>query len=564
MAQKSVYCNAFGGIDCHAKNFAFAADTLGFSIDEAGTMCKYRGKETFYTAESDIVAVWSGVLGGRKAIICAANGKLCDTDPDTSITSVQSLSGASRAALFKFEDKLYALCDTGYFRYDGTTIAEVDGYVPLISVATTPAGSGTPYEAVNMLTAARRQLFSPDGEAACFQLAEKGITGVTKVTFNGSVVDPGDYNVDYDDGTVTLTGAPFASVNTLEIEYVSDTSARAEFLGYKNAMLFGSDADERVFLWNNAQKPNYRIHSELADGVPCAEYFPVTSYTAVGSAPITDIVQEYDKQLIFTADSAYYSYCEMKTSLSGQVYASYPVYPLHPRKGNLIYGSGCTCNGMPVTLCADGLNLWQPTTVETEKNAFCISSPVRDLLAPETWGLYSGAKICTLDPESEIYVLCSACTLVYNYRSKRWYKLNESGLTSIFASFGSIYTVKGNKIYKATSVRRDGDAYYKTHYTDLGSTSLKDICFIELTLEAGYLTAGSVVVSWPGDTAAHSEEKEFTVPATQNGNVYTLALPFFIPSVSGITVEFKCPSGKELKLLGFGITYDDKGVHNGL
>ena len=53
--------------------------------------------------------------------------------------------------------------------------------------------------------------------------------------------------------------------------------------------------------------------------------------------------------------------------------------------------------------------------------------------------------------------------------------MNESGLTSIFASFGSIYTVKGNKIYKATSVRRDGDAYYKTHYTDLGSTSLKDI-----------------------------------------------------------------------------------------
>ena len=85
-----------------------------------------------------------------------------------------------------------------------------------------------------------------------------------------------------------------------------------------------------------------------------------------------------------------------------------------------------------------------------------------------------------------------------------------------------------------------------------------------LTLEAGYLTAGSVKVGWSGESGTYYDEKSFTVSESLNGNVITIAIPFMIPSVSGITVEFKCPSGKELKLLGYGITYDDKGVNYGL
>ena len=564
MSRRSVYYGSFGGMDVNAKNASFASDCMNFAIDESGSVMKSRGLLLYKTAPADIDAVWAGTLGGRKAIVYLSGGYLYDLDPDTDVTSATSVSAAARAAFFKFEGALYALCDTGYFRYDGTNLVSVDGYVPLISVSTSPSGAGTAYEAVNMLTSLRRQLFSPDGAEDCFHLAEKNIDHVESVVFDGETVEPENYTVDTANGTVTLTGAPYESVNTLEITYGMPSSGRSEFLKYQNAMLFGSDADARVFLWHNADKPCFRIHSELADGVPSAEYFPVNAYTSVGSSPITDIVQEYGKQLIFASDAAYYSYCEMKTGVSGKAYASFPVYPLHPSKGNLIYGSGVAANGFPVTLCSDGLNIWQPTNVETEKNAHCVSSPVKPYLIPETHGLAANAKIFDLASESELYVVCTSCLLVYNYVSKRWYRLENDGISNIFECFGTVYATAGKKIYKMLYSVRTHASRYKTHYSELGSAALKDILFVNLTLEAGSVTAGSVAVYWPGDGKTHKVEKEFSVAAAQSGNAVTVAVPFFIPSVSGVALEFKCPAAKELKILGYGITFEEKGGNDGL
>ncbi len=562
--KRSVYYGSFGGIDKYAKKPQYAVETDGFAIDAGGSLYKCPGRETSVRAPGNIVACWAGVLAGRKAFVFLAGGSFCDHDPDSGATIVTPLSGAHRAAFFKYESKLYMLSDAGYFRYDGSVLESVEGYVPLISVSTSPSGAGTAYEAVNMLTPARRQLFSPDGTETCFRLAEKDLRSIDKVVFNGEVCDSIDYMADTVNGTVTMATAPAEGIDTLEITYSAAVSGRDEFLGYRNAILFGSDADERVFLWNNAEKPCMRIHSELADGVPSAEYFPVNNYTCVGSAPITDMVQEYDKQLIFTTDSAYYSYCEMKTAPSGKAFASFPVYPLHPRKGNLVYGSSCSINGLAATLCRDGVNVWRPSSVETEKNAVCISAPVNDSILPETGGISARAKLFEIPSRSELWVICGGLAAIFNYAAEKWYLISVPGVSKVFEAFGDVYTVEGEYIKRFTQTVRAHVAHYKTHYSDLGCSSLKDIRCVDLTLQAGYVTAGSVKLCWPGESGPLSAEKSFTVDPAHHGNALTVNVPFCIPHISGLSVEFKCPAGKELKILGYGISYDDKGVNNGL
>ncbi|MBQ6043770.1 MAG: hypothetical protein IJK33_10105 [Clostridia bacterium] len=564
MAKRSVYYRSFGGLDRYAKDAICAESAVDFVVDAGGSLCKSKGFENFIRSPAAIKACWAGTLCGRNAIVFLAGGNIYDCDPDNMTMTSEDASGASRAAFFKYEDKLYALCDTGYFRYDGSTFESATGYIPLISVSTAPDGEGTAYEAVNMLSSARRQQFSPNGTDACFHLAEKDISAVIKVTLGGEECAASDYSCDTANGTVTMTNIPDAGVNTLEITYDTGSSGRSDFCKFKNAMLFGSNADERVFLWNNPDRPCIRIHSELADGVPSAEYFPVTNYTSVGSAPITDMVQEYDRQLIFTADSAYYSYCEMKTMTSGKTVASFPVYPLHPRKGNLIYGSSCVMNGLAATLCRDGVNIWRPSTVENEKNAVCISGAVNDMILPETYAYATGAKLFELPSLSELYFVGATMTAVFNYATQKWYRLSAGGMTNVFEAFGSVFAVKGEYIKRMTSSERSGSASYKTHYSELGSCALKDVHFINLTVEAGYVTAGSVKVYWPGESGVFSSEQYFEVDQALHGNAVSVALPFYIPNVSGISVEFKCPPGKELKILGYGITFDDKGVNNGL
>ena len=67
-------------------------------------------------------------------------------------------------------------------------------------------------------------------------------------------------------------------------------------------------------------------HTALGDGVPNPEYFPENSFRVIGDTAITDIIQQYDRQLIFAQDRAFYSYCDLTTDAMGNAYASIAPY----------------------------------------------------------------------------------------------------------------------------------------------------------------------------------------------------------------------------------------------
>lgn len=108
-------------------------------------------------------------------------------------------------------------------------------------------------------------------------------------------------------------------------------------------MIFGGNTDNRIFIWGSEDEPCTIRHTALGDGVPNPEYFPENSFRVIGDTAITDIIQQYDRQLIFAQDRAFYSYCDLTTDAMGNAYASYPVFALNASKGSLIYGGGTNC-----------------------------------------------------------------------------------------------------------------------------------------------------------------------------------------------------------------------------
>jgi hypothetical protein len=159
-----------------------------------------------------------------------------------------------------------------YLQYDGQTIGEVVGYVPTTSIARKPAGGGTTYEEVNMLTGIRINTFLADGESKEYNLDSKGIDTDFQpiVTVNGVVVT--NYTVDTTNGRIIFTEAPAAPLtdgqDNVSIKF------RKTVAGYRNRInncTLLQVFDNRVFFSGNQDYPNVIWHCSLNDPTYCSD-----------------------------------------------------------------------------------------------------------------------------------------------------------------------------------------------------------------------------------------------------------------------------------------------------
>ena len=51
-------------------------------------------------------------------------------------------------SFFEFDNKIYILCG-GYYKWDGTTLSEVQGYIPKVFISASPSGGGQLYDELN-------------------------------------------------------------------------------------------------------------------------------------------------------------------------------------------------------------------------------------------------------------------------------------------------------------------------------------------------------------------------------------------------------------------------------
>ena len=167
---------------------------------------------------------------------------------------------------FVYEDIWYFKDGKNYLQYDGTTIKEVEGYVPTTSIARKPGGGGTILEDVNMLTGRRINTFLADGSSKDFLLDAKGIDSSFKpiAKVNDKVVT--NYTVDYSAGKISFDTPPSEPLTdgqdnvSVEFQKVVD-KYRNSILNCTLLQVF----DNRVFFSGNEDFPNVVWHCSLND-----------------------------------------------------------------------------------------------------------------------------------------------------------------------------------------------------------------------------------------------------------------------------------------------------------
>ena len=485
MANGLLTINKFGGLDERngfSHNPSLSPDMNNFKVCEDGSLKKRCGsKLSNGSFNGSVYRMWRGYVNGILHFIVCAGTRIYKYDFETDSFVTINITAGKCHHIFGFGNAVYFLCNSGYFKYENNIYNLVSPYIPLVAVACAPDGSGTLYEKVNMLTGKKRMQFSADGTSTVYTLGEKEIDSVLWVKENGNEIE--NWTADIQNGTVSFaqSSVPQKGLNNLEICWEKASTAKAKTITKcTDGMNFGGNTDTRVFLYGNPDYPNYRFYSELANGLPSAEYFPETNYTVIGASTITDMVQQYDRQLIFTEDRAYYSYCELRTDALGNYYPSFPVYNLNFEKGNLIKGSSAVIDNTPVTLSDDGLNRWISTTVQDERNAVCFSGPISETVKRilETGNAYN---CCIYDRQStgELYFSTPYGLYIYNYKTQVWYRYDGIDAIQFCEIPGRLYWLnkEGKLYYFSEELTQDESgaitAYWCTPVTNFGAKGKK-------------------------------------------------------------------------------------------
>lgn len=370
---------------------------------------------------------WYGTVGDAPALLCAWGGTLWSIDLDGAQATERGSCTDADTTFFGFGGKVYALTGTEYLCWDGavTAFSPVEGYVPLVQVATTPAGAGTLLEAVNRLTDKKRVRFSPDGTADTFHLPEQGVDEVTAVLLNGAAVT--GYTADLTAGTVKTPSVPAAGTDTLEITYRKGGGARSEVERMRFAELYNGATDTRVFLYGDGSNRCVYSGVEYDSGQPSAEYFPDLYEVAVGTenTPLTALVRHYDRLMAYKTDSAWVIRYGTLTLEDGTGTAAFYCQSVNRQFGNDAPGQVHLLENSPVTIDTGSLFRWQTSGYSayissSENNAKRISDRVASTLA----GFDSGeVRAFNCKRQHEYWILHGNGTaLILNYAVDAWYK----------------------------------------------------------------------------------------------------------------------------------------------
>ena len=179
---------------------------------------------------------------------------------------------AAKSDSFIYNNLWFFKDGANYLRYDGTTIKEVEGYVPTTSIARKPSGGGSIYEDVNLLSGKRINTFLADGESKDFALDARDIDTDFKpvVKVNDAVVN--NYTVDYKNGKISFKTAPSVpktdGQDNVSVEFKKVVKGYADKI--KKCTLL-QVFDNRVFFSGNKDYPNMIWHCSLNDPTYCSD-----------------------------------------------------------------------------------------------------------------------------------------------------------------------------------------------------------------------------------------------------------------------------------------------------
>ena len=495
-----------------------AVNQTNFRLTQDFKPQKRAGYNTFVNFDNvkDCQGGWQGTLNSKNSFVFINDGNVYEYDLDISTTTVDIadliteataiLLGTitdAKTSIFWFESKIYFINGTDYKYYDGITYGDVVGYIPTIAIETPPAGGGTDFEEVNLLTGKKKQNFTGDNVATLYQLRELNIDAdLLIITVDGvTKTETVDFTVDRTLGQVTFTVAPGADALVIIQWNKASTSNVALVKNNRFAMDFGPGNDTAIFLWGNENFGNRRSWSGTLD----ASYFPEFSFTLIGSDefPITSIVAQYNRQIIYKTNRTHYSYSEFVTLLDKY---DYPVFDLNEAVGNIAFNAVQVVENNPVSLHKHSLWLWSNTQVEDERNAKNISERIRESL--ESLDL---SQAITFDNQrqKELFINIYDNIYIWNYGNDTFYIFDNITAKWFLEIDSVIYYGAEGTIEKRSGLNDNGtaiNANLELGFTDFGVNELvKNTRKLWITIQPYSRT--SVDISYSTDKIPKSEAK---------------------------------------------------------
>lgn len=501
-----------------------AVNQTNFRLTQDYKPQKRSGHKTFVDFDNELACQggWQGTLNGKNSFIFINNGNVYEYDLDisTETTALADLitEGTvillgtitdARTSIFWFESKVYFINGTDYKYYDGSTYGDVEGYIPTIAIETPPAGGGTDFEDVNLLTGKKKQNFTGDNTATLYQLRELNIDAdLLLITVDGvSLTEGVEFTVNRTNGTVDFStgSAPLGAPVTDALVVIQWNKASATNVALvKNnrfATDFGPGNDTAIFMWGNENFGNKRMWSGTLD----ASYWPEFNFTLIGSDefPITDIAIQYDRQIIFKTNRTYYSYAEYVSALEKY---EYPVFDLNEAVGNVAFHAVQIVENNPVSLHKQSWWEWSNTQVEDERNAKNISERIRKSL--EDLDL-STAITFDNQKQKELFVNVGSKVYIWNYGIDAFYIFDNIEANWFLDIEGVIYYGANGTVERREGLNDNGvaiSANLELGFTDFGVNELvKNSRKLWITIQPYSRT--SVDISYATDKTPESAAK---------------------------------------------------------
>lgn len=229
---------------------------------------------------------------------------------------------------FIFKNVWYFMDGKHYLCYDGTTIKDVEGFVPTTSIGRKPAGGGKIYQDVNMLSDYRINTFLADGTSHDYYLDAQDIDEDFEpiIEVNGAIIDPQAEEIQfyYKKGMIQFRDAPDAPLtdgkDNVSIKFRKKVDGYRERV--QNCTLL-QVFDNRVFISGNKDFPNTVWHCSLDDPT----YFSDLDYyrEGVDSARVMGLVAGNNNLWVFREPSQAHTSVFYHTPTTDEEYGK--VYP---------------------------------------------------------------------------------------------------------------------------------------------------------------------------------------------------------------------------------------------
>lgn len=183
---------------------------------------------------------------------------LYDYNPFTKkITTIKSIGmNPRKSSYFIYNNILFIIDGINYLEYDGSTLKNVVGTIPITSIARKPEGGGTQYQDINLISDYRKNSFWGDGESKDYYLDTTNIDNSdVKIWIDDILQDTSKYTIDSTNGLISFVDAPEKAIDqdNVVIQFKKNVS------GYANKLkkcTLTAIFDNRVFFSGNQDYPN--------------------------------------------------------------------------------------------------------------------------------------------------------------------------------------------------------------------------------------------------------------------------------------------------------------------